>query len=82
MALAADPIGPRGLNSTASSTPRGRGTCRMVTYNNQAVPARARFWVSPAGRLRELFDKLHDLQDLDEAVRLSRECGVHFVPPS
>ena len=51
-------------------------------YNNGAGPARALFWVSPARRLRELFDKLHDLQDLDEAVRLSRECGVHFVPPS
>ena len=50
-------------------------------YNNQAVPARALFWVSPARRLRELFDKLHDLQDVDEVVRLSRECEVEFVPP-
>ncbi len=51
-------------------------------YNNQDVPARALFWVSPARRLRELFDKLHDLQDLDEAVRLSREHEVNFLPPS
>jgi quercetin dioxygenase-like cupin family protein len=50
-------------------------------YNNQAQPARALFWVSPARRLRELFDKLHDLQDVDEVVRLSRECEVDFLPP-
>ncbi len=51
-------------------------------YNNQALPARALFWVSPARRLRELFGKLHDLQDVDEVVRLSRECEVDFLPPS
>jgi quercetin dioxygenase-like cupin family protein len=50
-------------------------------YNNQHLPARALFWVSPARRLRELFDKLHDLADLDEAVRLSRACEVDFLPP-
>ena len=50
-------------------------------YNNQGEPARALFWVSPAGRLRELFDQLHDLEDLDEAVRRSRACGIDFLPP-
>jgi quercetin dioxygenase-like cupin family protein len=50
-------------------------------YNNQDVPARALFWVSPARRLRALFDRLHNLQDLDEAVRLSREHDVDFLPP-
>ena len=51
-------------------------------YNNQAVPARALFWVSPGGRLRALFDKLHDLTDLEEAVRLSRLHDVEFLPPA
>ena len=37
--------------------------------NNQARAARALFWVSPAGRLRELFDRLHDLTDVGEAER-------------
>ena len=50
-------------------------------YNNQDRPARALFWVSPARRLRELFDRLHDLDDLEEAVRLSREREVDFLPP-
>jgi quercetin dioxygenase-like cupin family protein len=51
-------------------------------YNKQDVPARALFWVSPARRLRALFDRLHNLQDLEEAVRLSREHEVDFLPPS
>ena len=50
-------------------------------YNNGDQPARALFWVSPAGRLRELFDKLHNLEDPEEVVRLSREHEVNFLPP-
>ena len=49
-------------------------------YNRSEAPSRALFWVSPAGRLAELFDKLHDLTDPDEVVRLSAECGVDFLP--
>lgn len=50
--------------------------------NNQMTAARALFWVTPGGRLRELFDRLHDLTDLDEVVRHSRECDVDFLPPA
>lgn len=51
-------------------------------YNHAAVPARALFWVTPARRLRALFDALHDLTDLDEVVRLSKLHEVDFLPPS
>jgi hypothetical protein len=37
--------------------------------------------VSPARRLRELFDRLHNLTDPEEAVRLSAMCEVDFLPP-
>ena len=50
-------------------------------FNKTDTPARARFWVSPAGRLRELVDALHDLSDVDEAVRLSALHDVDFLPP-
>ena len=49
--------------------------------NNQMTAARALFWVTPGGRLRELFDRLHDLTDIAEVVRHSRECDVEFLPP-
>jgi quercetin dioxygenase-like cupin family protein len=48
-------------------------------YNNTQAPTRALFWVSPAGRLKELFDALHDLADIDEAMRLSALHEVDFV---
>ena len=48
-------------------------------YNNSKAPTRALFWVSPAGKLKELFDRLHDLADIDEAMRLSALHEVDFV---
>ena len=50
-------------------------------YNNGDRPARALFWVTPARRLRALFDALHDLTDIDEMVRLSALHEVNFLPP-
>jgi quercetin dioxygenase-like cupin family protein len=48
-------------------------------HNHTEAPARALFWVSPAGRLKELFDRLHDLTDLEEAIRISAAHDVEFV---
>jgi quercetin dioxygenase-like cupin family protein len=48
-------------------------------YNNSQVPSRALFWVSPAGKLKELFDQLHNLTDIHEAMRLSALHDVDFV---
>jgi quercetin dioxygenase-like cupin family protein len=48
-------------------------------YNNAAAPARALFWVTPAGRLKALFDQLHDLTDLAEAIRISALHEVDFA---
>ena len=50
-------------------------------FNKSDKPARALFWVSPAGRLKELFDVLHDMTDLDAAVKASAEHEVDFLPP-
>lgn len=50
-------------------------------YNRSDANARALFWVSPAGRLAQLFDQLHDLSDPAEVVRLSAEHDVEFLPP-
>jgi mannose-6-phosphate isomerase-like protein (cupin superfamily) len=50
-------------------------------YNRSDANSRALFWVSPAGRLAQLFDQLHDLTDPAEVVRLSAEHDVEFLPP-
>lgn len=49
-------------------------------YNRSESITRGLFWVSPARRLGELFDKLHNVTDPDEVVRLSAECEVDFLP--
>lgn len=50
-------------------------------YNREQAQTRALFWVSPAGRLAQLFDRLHDLSDPAEVVRVSAEHDVNFLPP-
>ena len=50
-------------------------------HKNQTMPARVLFWVTPARRLRALFDQLHEHQDLEVVVRLSCEHEVDFLPP-
>jgi quercetin dioxygenase-like cupin family protein len=50
-------------------------------YNRSDGATRGLFWVSPAGRLAQLFDKLHNLQDPAEVVRLSALHDVEFLPP-
>lgn len=57
-----------------------RGTPHAY-FTRGDVQARALFWVSPAGQLRDLFDHLHNLDDVEAVVRLSAERGVMFLPP-
>ena len=50
-------------------------------FNKSDKPARALFWVSPAGKLKELFDELHEMTDVEAVVRVSAEHDVDFLPP-
>ncbi|WP_274627199.1 cupin domain-containing protein [Arvimicrobium flavum] len=50
-------------------------------FNKSDKPARALFWVSPAGRLEDLFHALHDLQDIPRVIELSAQHDVDFLPP-
>jgi oxalate decarboxylase/phosphoglucose isomerase-like protein (cupin superfamily) len=50
-------------------------------FNKSDRPARALFWVSPAGMLEELFNKLHNVADPMEAVKISAAHEVDFFPP-
>lgn len=50
-------------------------------FNKSDKPVRALFWVSPMGKLKDLFEALHDLQDVEQVVKLSAEHDVDFLPP-
>ena len=49
-------------------------------FNKSDEPVRALFWVSPAGKLKALFEALHDLEDVEKVIRLSAEHDVDFLP--
>ena len=51
-------------------------------FNKSDRPARALFWVSPAGKLEALFEKLDNLADIERVLKLSTEHDVDFLPPS
>lgn len=50
-------------------------------FNKSDKPTRALFWVSPAGKLRDLFATLDDLTDIQRVVELSAQHDVDFLPP-
>ena len=50
-------------------------------FNKSDAPVRALFWVSPAGKLKDLFEALHDLTDVEKVVELSAQHDVDFLPP-
>jgi len=50
-------------------------------YNKTDKATRALFWVTPARKLKELFDQLHELGDVEEVVRRSAAHEVDFLPP-
>lgn len=72
--------GEDGKASTGDLVRMPRGIAHGI-FNNSDDPVKALFWVSPAGSLKELFDKIHDLTDPEEVVRLSAQHEVDFLPP-
>lgn len=50
-------------------------------FNKSDKPAKALFWVSPAGKLKDLFVALDELTDVERVVALSAEHDVDFLPP-
>ena len=50
-------------------------------YNRAEGAGKALFWVSPSGKLSQLFDQLHNLADPEEVVRRSALHDVDFLPP-
>ncbi len=50
-------------------------------FNNSGKPVHALFWATPAGRLVELYRKLHNIGSPGKAVAIAPSCGVVFDPP-
>lgn len=50
-------------------------------FNKSDKPCRALFWVSPMGKLKDLFVELDNLTDVEKVVKISAEHDVDFLPP-
>lgn len=50
-------------------------------FNKSDKPCRALFWVSPMGKLKDLFEQLDDMTDVEEVVKVSAAHDVDFLPP-
>ena len=79
--------GPTRSTSTGSGRRRVPATwcgCRAAsrtrTTTARTTEARSVFWVSPGGRLADLFGLLHDLDDVEEVVRLSAAARRRLPP--
>lgn len=50
-------------------------------YNNSGKPVTALFWVTPTGKLVDLYRRIHNMAKPSEVVQVSKEFDVHFLPP-
>jgi quercetin dioxygenase-like cupin family protein len=50
-------------------------------FNNSQSAVKAFFWVSPSGDLQTLFERIDNVADPEEVVRIASEHGVEFLPP-
>ncbi len=50
-------------------------------FNKSDKPCRALFWVSPMGKLKDLFVALDNLTDVEQVVKISADHDVDFLPP-
>jgi quercetin dioxygenase-like cupin family protein len=50
-------------------------------FNKSSANVSCLFWVTPTRSLRGLFERIHNLGDPQEVVRIAAEHEVHFLPP-
>jgi len=50
-------------------------------FNNTGEPVTALFWATPAGKLQELYRRIHNMSSPAEVVAAAREYDVLFAPP-
>jgi len=72
-----------GLTNTANSgdlvrLPRG---IPHGFFNNSGKPVKALFWAAPAGKLVDLYRRIHNMSSPAQVVEVAREYGVFFQPP-
>jgi mannose-6-phosphate isomerase-like protein (cupin superfamily) len=50
-------------------------------FNNSGEPVTALFWAAPAGKLVDLYRRIHNMSSPQEVVAIARDYDVIFFPP-
>ena len=50
-------------------------------FNKSDTDATSLFWVTPMRQLKALFERVHNVTDPEEVVRIAREHEIEFMPP-
>jgi hypothetical protein len=50
-------------------------------FNNSGKPVKALFWAAPAGKLVELYQRIHNMASPAQVVSVASHYGVVFDPP-
>lgn len=50
-------------------------------FNNSGEPVSALFWAAPTGKLVELYQRIHNMSNPAEVVKVACEYDVVFFPP-
>jgi quercetin dioxygenase-like cupin family protein len=50
-------------------------------FNKSGEPATSLFWVTPTRSLKTLFERIHNVPDPAEVIRIAAEHEVNFLPP-
>jgi quercetin dioxygenase-like cupin family protein len=66
--------GPGDLVRLTKGVPHG-------IFNKSADTATSLFWVAPTGSLKTLFERISNLANPEEVVRIAGEHEVNFLPP-
>lgn len=69
------------LSATAGDLVRMPMGLAHGIFNKSDADATSLFWVAPTRSLRELFERIHNVPDPAEVVRIAAEHEVDFLPP-
>lgn len=74
-------LGGRRTSAAAGDLVRMPRGIPHAFFNNSGDPVTALFWAAPAGKLLDLYRRIHNMASPSEVVAVARDYDVVFLPP-
>lgn len=74
-------LGGRRTSASAGDLVRMPRGIPHAFFNNSGEPVTALFWAAPAGKLLDLYRRIHNMASPSEVVAVARDYDVVFLPP-